>query len=163
MTADPTQTDPDKYKVLFENHRVRVLEYRDRPGDRTSPHRHPDSVMYTLSSFERRLIHGDRQRDVRIEAGRVNWVAAQEHSGENFGATESHAIFVEPRSRRSRRTPRRTWIPAPADSGTRRPSGPRLPRRRRRDVCPGSPSRPSPAFRPASGAPGARRGASPAR
>ena len=95
MTADPTQTDPDKYKVLFENHRVRVLEYRDRPGDRTSPHRHPDSVMYTLSSFERRLIHGDRQRDVRIEAGRVNWVAAQEHSGENIGATESHAIFVE--------------------------------------------------------------------
>jgi hypothetical protein len=95
MGADPTQTDPDKYKVVFENDRVRVLEYTDRPGDRTSPHSHPDSIMYTLSSFERRLIHGDQHRDVQLEAGRVVWVAAQEHSGENIGATESRSIFIE--------------------------------------------------------------------
>jgi beta-alanine degradation protein BauB len=60
VSADPTQTDPDKYKGHLENDRVRVLEYRDKPGDRMSPHSHPDSVMYTLSSFERRLIHGDQ-------------------------------------------------------------------------------------------------------
>ena len=95
MSADPTQTDGDKYQVVFENDRVRVLEYKDKPGDRTSPHSHPDSVMYTLSSFERRLIHGDQQRDVKLEAGRVGWVAAQEHSGENIGTTESHALFIE--------------------------------------------------------------------
>jgi beta-alanine degradation protein BauB len=29
---DPTRTDPDKYKVIFENDRVRVLEYRNRRG-----------------------------------------------------------------------------------------------------------------------------------
>ena len=46
--------------VVFENDRIRILEYKDKPGDRTSPHGHPDSVMYTLSSFERRLIHGDQ-------------------------------------------------------------------------------------------------------
>ena len=95
MSDDPVQTDPDHYKVIFENDRVRVLEYKDTPGARTSPHRHPDSVMYTLSSFERRLIHGDQQRDVRMEAGRVNWLAAQEHSGENIGATDTHVLFVE--------------------------------------------------------------------
>jgi len=95
VSADPTETDPDKYKVVFENERVRVLEYRDKPGDRTSPHRHPDSVMYTLSSFERRLIQGDQQRDVQLEAGRAVWIAAQEHSGENIGSTESHSVFVE--------------------------------------------------------------------
>lgn len=95
MSADPTETDPDKYKVIFENDRVRVLEYRDRPGDRTSPHSHPDSVMYTLSSFERRLIHGGQQRDVRLEAGRAVWIDAQEHAGENIGSTESHSVFVE--------------------------------------------------------------------
>ena len=95
MSADPTQTDPDKYTVVFENDRVRVLEYRDKPGDRTSPHGHPDSVMYTLSSFDRRLVHGDRQRDVRLEAGRAVWIAAQEHSGENIGTTETHSLFVE--------------------------------------------------------------------
>ena len=93
--SDPTQTDPDKYAVIFENERVRVLEYHDKPGARTSPHRHPDSVMYTLSSFERRLIHGDRETDVQLPAGRVAWVAAQEHCGENIGATDSHALFIE--------------------------------------------------------------------
>ena len=46
--ADPTATDPDKYRVVFQNDRVRVLEYRDEPGARTSPHEHPDSVMITL-------------------------------------------------------------------------------------------------------------------
>jgi beta-alanine degradation protein BauB len=86
---------PDKYKVVFENDRVRVLEYRDRPGERTSAHRHPDSVMVTLSSFERRLIHDGKQRDVKLDSGRVNWLAAQEHSGENIGSTETHVLFVE--------------------------------------------------------------------
>jgi len=95
VSADPTETDPDKYKVVFENDRVQVLECRDKPGDRTSPHRHPDSVMYTLGAFERRLIKEDQQRDVQLEAGRVNWIAAQEHSGENIGTTESHAVFIE--------------------------------------------------------------------
>ena len=97
MSGDPTVTDPDKYKVVFENDRVRVLEYKDRPGDRTSPHRHPDSVMYALSSFERRLVQGDREVDVQLEAGMVRFLAAQVHHGENIGATASHALFVEPK------------------------------------------------------------------
>ena len=95
MSGDPTETDPDKYSVIFENERVRVLEYSDKPGDRTSPHSHPDSVMYTLSSFRRRLFHGSQMRDVELQAGRVNWVAAQVHAGENIGTTDSHVIFVE--------------------------------------------------------------------
>jgi hypothetical protein len=95
VPGDPTETDPDKYTVVFENDRVRVLEYRDRPGDHTSPHRHPDSVMYTLSAFERRLIHDGKGRDVKLESGRVNWLAAQDHSGENIGSTETHVLFVE--------------------------------------------------------------------
>jgi hypothetical protein len=95
MSSDPCLTDPDKYKVVFENERVRVLEYRDQPGDRTSPHTHPDSVMYTLSSFERRLVHGDQEKDVTMPAGRAGWLAAQEHSGVNTGTTETHVLFIE--------------------------------------------------------------------
>ena len=94
--ADPTGTDPDKYKVIFENERVRVLEYRDEPGQLTSPHEHPDSVMYTLSSFERRLIaEGGDARDVSLAAGEVRWLDAQIHSGENIGQTPTHVLFVE--------------------------------------------------------------------
>jgi quercetin dioxygenase-like cupin family protein len=95
MSLDPTVTDPDRYKVIFENERVRVLEYRDKPGDSTSPHRHPDSVMFTLSSFERRLVHGERETEVQMVAGKAGWLAAQEHHGHNIGTTDTHVLFVE--------------------------------------------------------------------
>jgi len=95
MELDPVRPNPGLYRVVMENERVRVLEYRDQPGDRTTPHRHPDSVMHTLSSFRRRLASGGREVDVEIQAGTTRWLAAQEHSGENIGETESHAIFVE--------------------------------------------------------------------
>jgi len=94
--TDPTATDPDKYKVIFENDRVRVLEYRDEPGQKTSPHEHPDSVMYTLSSFERRLIGANGEsREVALDRGEVRWLDAQTHSGENIGSTPTHVLFVE--------------------------------------------------------------------
>jgi hypothetical protein len=95
MKPDPVETNPDLYRVLMENDRVRVLEYRDRPGDRTAPHAHPDSVMVTLSSFRRLLGAGGREVTVELQAGVTRWLASQEHYGENIGATESHAIFVE--------------------------------------------------------------------
>jgi beta-alanine degradation protein BauB len=60
MTQDPVETNPDHYRVIFENDAVRVLAYRDSPGDRSVPHEHPNSVMYTLSAFERRLRSGAR-------------------------------------------------------------------------------------------------------
>jgi len=95
MPADPICTDPDKYQVIFENERVRVLEYHDRPGDRTTPHRHPDSVMVTLSAFQRRVSSGGREVDVELGPGEVRWVGAQEHVGENTGTTETRVLFVE--------------------------------------------------------------------
>lgn len=95
MSLDPVETDPQHYKVVFENARVRVLEYTDRPGERTNPHEHPDSVMYTLSSFRRRLVSGETRRDVQLEAGTTSWLPAQSHHGENIGETETHVLFVE--------------------------------------------------------------------
>jgi quercetin dioxygenase-like cupin family protein len=95
MADDPVVSNPDAYSVIFENDRVRVLEYRDRPGHRTTPHVHPDSVMYTLSSFRRRLHVGGEHRDVELAAGLAGWLPAQVHAGENIGDTESHVIFVE--------------------------------------------------------------------
>lgn len=69
MSLDPVETNPNHYKVVFENDRVRVLEYTDHPGDRTTPHEHPDSVMHTLSSFRRRLHWGDAHRDMEMPTG----------------------------------------------------------------------------------------------
>ena len=95
MTMDPVANNPDHYKVVFENEQVRVLEYTDAPGDKTTAHEHPNSVMYTLSSFRRRLYSGDMHRDVEIPAGTTGWLPAQQHYGENIGDTQTHVIFVE--------------------------------------------------------------------
>ena len=93
--TDPVVTDPDLYRILWENDRVRVLEYRDAPGDATHLHAHPDSVMITLSPFERVITAGDRNVPVQLEAGQVSWLEAQSHSGRNVGQTQTRAVFVE--------------------------------------------------------------------
>jgi beta-alanine degradation protein BauB len=95
MTLDPVVTNPTHYTVIFENDHVRVLKYTDQPGDRTTPHEHPNSVMYTLSSFRRRLYSGDVERDVDIPAGTTSWLPAQQHAGHNIGDTPTHVVFVE--------------------------------------------------------------------
>jgi beta-alanine degradation protein BauB len=104
MPDDPVCTDPDKYTVIFENDRVRVLEYRDLPGGRTHPHQHPDSVMYSLSGFRRRLQAGQGGqggqagrggREVALEPGHAYWLPAQTHAGQNIGSTPTHVLFVE--------------------------------------------------------------------
>jgi beta-alanine degradation protein BauB len=95
MPDDPVQSNPDLYRVVMENDRIRVLEYRDRPGDRTTPHAHPDSVMVTMTAFRRRLVAGERHTDVALDAASVRWLDAQEHAGENIGDSETHVFFVE--------------------------------------------------------------------
>ncbi len=96
MIQDPAITNSDKYKVIFENDRVRVLEYKDTPGDKTTLHNHPDSFMYTLSSFDRKLVFEDgTDKIVKKDIGDASWLAAQKHLGKNIGSTETHVLLVE--------------------------------------------------------------------
>lgn len=95
VALDPVVTNPDHYSVVFENALVRVLQYEDAPGDRTTPHVHPDSVMLTQSAFRRRLSGSQGERDVELPPGAVVWLPAQEHAGENIGATPTRVVLVE--------------------------------------------------------------------
>jgi hypothetical protein len=94
--ADPVVTDGDKYKVRLENARVRVLEYRDVPGERTHEHGHPDFVLIALAPFRRRISLPDGSVIMReFKAGDVLYSDAQIHVGENVGDTPTHVIMVE--------------------------------------------------------------------
>lgn len=95
ITDDPTVTNPDHYHTLWENDFVRVLEYTDEPGERTTPHEHPNSVMVTLSDFSRKLSAGGRVFETKLSSGQAVWIPAQRHSGENTGATATHTILIE--------------------------------------------------------------------
>ena len=95
-SRDPVVTDSDKYKVVLDNDRVRVLEYRDSPGERTSPHYHPDYLLCALSTFRRKLVLSDGREVIReFRPGELAWGKAQSHIGENIGSTVTHVLIVE--------------------------------------------------------------------
>ncbi len=97
---DPTVSDPDKYKAVMENARVRVLRYHDEPGAKTHPHHHPESVLYALSAFRRRLTFPDgTTKDREFKPGDVMWLPAQTHVGENTGTTDTEVLLVEMKSK----------------------------------------------------------------
>ncbi|WP_203301484.1 hypothetical protein [Marinobacter sediminum] len=103
FAADPVTTDGDKYTVLLENSCVRVLEYRDQPGDITHEHQHPAFVLYALTPFDR-VIHLPDGKVINrsFKAGDVIWSPAQTHTGANTGSSPSHAIIVESKASGSR-------------------------------------------------------------
>ena len=95
IPADPVSTNPGFYSVLWENEDVRVLEYRDVPGQETTPHAHPNTVLVALTDFERRLSIEGRERIVALTAGSAQWLPAQSHTGRNIGTTPTWTILVE--------------------------------------------------------------------
>lgn len=95
-SMDPTRTDGDKYTPMLENEQVRVLRYHDEPGARTHMHHHPNSVVYALSSFRRKLTLPDSSvRTLQLKPGDAIWVPEQTHRGENVGTTPTDVIIVE--------------------------------------------------------------------
>jgi beta-alanine degradation protein BauB len=96
---DPVQTDGDKYTVLMENDQVRVLDYRDHPGEKTHQHHHPAFVLYALAPFKRSITLPDGKVIHReFKAGEVIFSPGQAHIGENTGDTDTHVIMVEMKS-----------------------------------------------------------------
>ncbi len=96
LAQDPTHTDGDKYKVLLDNERVRVLAYTDSPGDKTRLHAHPAFVVYALAPFKRRLTFADGRTVTReFQAGEVLYSSGESHVGENIGSTPTRVLMVE--------------------------------------------------------------------
>src|SRR4051812_43392322 len=90
---DPVITSPNYYKVLLENHQVRVLEYRLKPGEKEAMHSHPAGVVYVLSGARVRFTYPDGRSEERpAAAGETFWREPTTHGVENIGDTEAHAI-----------------------------------------------------------------------
>ena len=96
MAEDAVKAAPHAYKVLLENDRVRVLESRMKPGDKTGMHSHPAVVAYGVGDGKFKFTSPDVQSmEVEMKAGMTMYLDAVEHSTENIGATEGHVILVE--------------------------------------------------------------------
>ncbi|MFF0902600.1 UNVERIFIED_CONTAM: cytoplasmic protein [Kocuria sp. CPCC 205316] len=95
MAQAPMTTDPHLYRVVLENEQMRMLEYRDHPGDRTHEHHQGDSVMVTLSALQREITVDGTARAVEMAAHHVQWLPAQNHVGHHVGTTDTRVLFIE--------------------------------------------------------------------
>ena len=99
LAQDAVQTDGDKYKVIFENECVRVLDYKDQPGQTTRQHKHPAFVLYALGPFKRSITLPDgKVLQRQFKDGDVMWSDSQTHIGTNSGDTPTHVVMVELKS-----------------------------------------------------------------
>ena len=93
---DPVAISPQLYSVRFENDRVRVLEYRLKPGGREPMHSHPPGVVFALADAAVKTTLPDGTVvSYPSHAGDVLWRDAVTHSAENVGTTEAHYYAVE--------------------------------------------------------------------
>lgn len=96
FSQDPVQVAPNNYKVVFENDRVRVLSFHDRPGEKWGLHAHPDMVVISLDAYKvRNVVPGTEPTVRETKKGDVAWIPAREHTGENVGDTDMDCILVE--------------------------------------------------------------------
>lgn len=95
-TQDPVKLSPQYYTVKSENDRVRVLEYRLKPGEKEVMHGHPAYVVYFMTDATLRATSPDgKTSDTKVTQGEVLWRDALSHATENVGTTELHALLVE--------------------------------------------------------------------
>ena len=93
---DAVKVAPESYKVLLENDRVRVLEYRIKPGYKNAMHSHPDFLLYALIPEKFKLTFPDGKTiDSEAKAGEVLFYEAETHAYENVGSTEAHGFLIE--------------------------------------------------------------------
>lgn len=95
---------PDHHEILLENERVRVLDTRLAPGERTPIHTHASSAaLYVMSwsDFLRRdadgnIIVDSRSWDRQPALGEALWLPPlPPHSVENVGTADLRLIAVE--------------------------------------------------------------------
>jgi quercetin dioxygenase-like cupin family protein len=93
---DPVPLYPENYKVLFENDRVRVVDFRVRKGATEKSHSHPTHVAVFLADFKIRFTLPDGQTRIRdAKPGEVAYSDPTVHASENIGGTDAHGILVE--------------------------------------------------------------------
>lgn len=94
---DPVPLYPENYKVLFEDERVRVLDFRLKKGATEEFHRHPPNVAVFLGEFKIRFKLPDGKTALRdAHPGDVAYSSKPVvHSPENIGDTDAHGILIE--------------------------------------------------------------------
>lgn len=93
--ADPMKADPAHFKVLLNNARVRLLEFRAKAGEKIPMHSHPDYVTYQFTT-NKSTFSFPNGKSVEREAkeGVATFNNAETHAS-TVGDTETHGLLLE--------------------------------------------------------------------
>ena len=93
---DPVVVSPHLYKVLLDNDKVRVLEYRIKAGEKEARHSHPPGIVYALTDTKVRATLADgKTTETALPAGSVIWRESITHSIENISEHEVRGLAIE--------------------------------------------------------------------
>lgn len=96
LGQDPVKLSPDKYKVILDNDKVRVLDVRLKAGGKSPMHSHPNHVICSLTGGTIKFTLADgKTNTARIKAGQAVWHNAETHTVENVGKNETHVLDIE--------------------------------------------------------------------
>ena len=96
MAGDAAVIAPHFYKVVLENDRVRVLEFRGRPGDKTEMHSHPALVYIGLTEGSFRFSSPDNQTvEKNLTAGQAMYLDPVDHAAEVLGSDDFRPELFE--------------------------------------------------------------------
>ena len=96
---DASKVNPRSYRVVLENEKVRVLEYRSLPGFGVcgqGKHSHPAHVTIAITDGKVKVIDDDgKMHSADAKSGSVFWAPAETHSVENISGRPMRAYMVE--------------------------------------------------------------------
>ena len=99
LATDAVTADPRSYRVVLENDRVRVLEYKSRPGLGVcgqGMHYHPAHVTVSLTGAKLKETSAEgKVHFVDVPPGEVFFTEAQTHSAEIIGGSGTRSYIIE--------------------------------------------------------------------
>jgi quercetin dioxygenase-like cupin family protein len=98
VAQDAARMQPRSYRVVLENDKVRVLEFRARPGIGVcgaGVHSHPGHVTVLLTDAKVRVTQNGQVHIIQNKAGDAFWEPPVTHEVENYGGNEVRSLIIE--------------------------------------------------------------------
>ena len=100
MKLDAVHVDPARYRIDFENDRVRIVRLGFGPHEKGMMVEHPPRVLATLTDVAVKLLFADGKTDQRgAPAGVAAWLEGETLLTENANAQPFEVVLIEPKSR----------------------------------------------------------------
>lgn len=103
MKLDAVRVDPARYKIEFENERVRIVRLGFGPREKGMMVEHPPRVLVTLTEVVVKLLFADGHTDERgAPAGVAAWLEGETLLTENANQRPLEVVLIEPQANQLR-------------------------------------------------------------